>query len=245
MKALIPFALAAMLVGCGGDGSTGNSDGTDGSTATDTTDGTDGSTADVTDSADEGTGGGQDEGTPADDVKPPTDVIVGPPPDVGQADTGKSEPPATCREAIECWGHCNTDGCRAACLEGADQAILDTMESVTTCVGEQPGCSTAPIQCLVEECFDAYRTCAFDGNAGDGKCSTLNECLLTCTDGACEDACFYAASVEAQKNYVKLQVCVQNYAEANCEEFNDECKKQAETSAFCSTQYDFCLGDKS
>lgn len=250
MKALIPFVIvAACTIGCGSDSDDSSATDTSGTTATDATDASDGSTADVVDTADTGTTDG-DEGTPpADEGNVQPDGIIGPPPTEDtktEEDAGKTDPPTTCRQAVECWSNCKNADCRDACIAGAEQSILDSMATVQTCVEGEGGCIQAPIQCLVEECFGVYSDCAFAGKSGDDKCSDLNECILGCSDEACEDGCFQTATVEAQKNYVKLQVCVKNYADQNCDGNLDEtCKKQAEQSAFCSTQYDFCLGDKS
>ena len=237
MKAFFPLALAAaLLISCGGDD---NGD--------ETTDA--GKTIQDTGPIEDTGEPEKDEGKAVEDTKKPTpgDIVIVPTEDVPKEEDVEVAPPATsCAEAVTCWAHCKLDdACKTACAEGVDPTILDEIKPVQECVG-QLNCGGAPVQCLVEDCWDQYHTCYFGGVSGSGLCSDALECIVACPadDGACESACLAKASNEAQKAYVKYTECVWIYAQDNCEGVDPaECKKQAEMHD-CGTQFNFCLGDK-
>jgi len=259
---------AGMLIGCsssdsddtsstGGDTTgadvitdTTGSDANDGATGTTATDATDSS--DSTDATDGGDG--SDGATGATGTATGADVIIAPPDTSTDGADVVIAPAATCRDAILCRLRCgNDDACAAECTSEADQAIVDSISSLDTCIDANcPG--DDPKQCWLDSdiCFTPFHACFFDGKTGDKNCEEAYECYAECVSDVetafeqfdqppanpeCENSCLQSSTLSDQQALVTWAFCVVEFCSSQPGLTN--CQKTAEGNV-CGSALNQC-----
>ena len=260
--------LAGFAIGCGDsdsdstDGATTGADvvadatGSDGQDGTDAEDGTDGQDGtDGTTASDDSTGTDTADG--ADGSTGATtgaDVIIAPPDTSTDGGDVEVVVANTCREAILCRVRCGNDSdCAAKCIDGADQAIVDSIAAMDTCIDDKcPG--DEPEQCWLDSdiCFTEFHGCFFDGQTGAKDCEQAYECYAECVSDVetafegfdqtpanpeCEDQCLQDATIESQQALVTWAFCVVEFCSSQPDLPN--CQKTAE-GAVCGSAANQC-----
>jgi hypothetical protein len=169
----------------------------------------------------------------------------------------------TCREFTACFTACPTSpaadrqACMTDCTESStanafhDRIVAENC-STTACpdclieeptTAEEESCNTCWTESVTGECATEWAPCLAE--PGTDACSTVFECINTCTGNGCQQACFDAGDENAQTLFLAMQDCVS----AKCDSFTDptEWSTCANTAinegGDCATEMAACTAD--
>jgi len=148
---------------------------------------------------------------------------------------------ATCSIITDCLDDCPESdyACQDGCVAGAPAGIQEAFQALLDCMVIPPDCwcdGLDPESPEAEECWDAcmdycdsqYLAC---WPPGDGTCSDLYVCLVSCPDGdagqSCADDCFGDASLDAQDLWDAFIDCLDDSGYFGCEEADLKCYDNA------------------
>ncbi len=118
-----------------------------------------------------------------------------------------------CRVALQCAMH--GDGRRKgeACLASAPRQAKEAFGCIQQAcpAGESLG------PCIVAQCWEPFSTCWSGGRSGEATCGATWSCFGECgNDETCLTACLHAASPEAQRRFVEVEVCSDAFVANAC-----------------------------
>lgn len=143
-----------------------------------------------------------------------------------------------CDDIGPCIGNCRTSTCYFSCLLTATSEARYLYEELSLCASER--CQGQGNRCLEEQCRRELYGCerGLDAVTGSEDCGQIFRCEEECSlfDLNCFDACYYRASLPAQKERQALQAC----QDAACEEDGgDDC-----IASRCRSEVLTCLPDQ-
>lgn len=120
----------------------------------------------------------------------------------------------SCGDTAGCFAEGTTDAaCMTECFQQASTVGRSEASAMLSCYD---GCDW-DAECAYSSCEPQRAACLFTGT-GSATCLEIDECLGTCSDEACSDACFASGSAAAQAQRLWVVDCASLY----CADLSDQ-----------------------
>lgn len=148
----------------------------------------------------------------------------------------------SCPDLYACLRFCRSQLCQVNCLLRSTPGASYALDQLLSCISDR--CPSGDPSCVEARCRRENTTCdqGLAATVGEADCAYVHRCNEACApdDLACQDACFFEATLEAQTQREQLEDCIEG---ACAGEVTEEARARCAAEA-CRDRYLTCLPDE-